>query len=269
MKQADKDARSTDDLPYSPALVEKVASSAERHCRSGLDAAVLVSSALCATDELTKPNKSHVSDAEVDGRVVLKKWGAIEEQGVFVGPKPIAAGEILGVLEGVIVRRRRLTRSERRRLIGIRVDGRAAHIDVEDRWPGKINHAPPGRYGVGFWVDHLTSRDYAKLPKDQREFFDVMHAVVDNYAWLSRTFQQRTLSQAMRIGMIALYVSRQYLGSHIDRSSTINEASSQAKVAVHDTNPLVQYMLGCGMDLSARCTHQQESLNEDKNPPMT
>jgi hypothetical protein len=237
-----------------------------------------------------------VSDAEVDGRVVLKKWGAIEEQGVFVGPKPIAAGEILGVLEGVIVRRRRLTRSERRRLIGIRVDGRAAHIDVEDRWPGKINHAPPGRsnadwdadthlitatrdiqpgeqvlfcYGVGFWVDHLTSRDYAKLPKDQREFFDVMHAVVDNYAWLSRTFQQRTLSQAMRIGMIALYVSRQYLGSHIDRSSTINEASSQAKVAVHDTNPLVQYMLGCGMDLSARCTHQQESLNEDKNPPMT
>ena len=260
-----------DALPYSPKLADKAASSAERDCKGGGHAAS------SATNGLAESHKFHVVDAEADGRIVVKRWDAIGEEGVFVGLKPIAKGELLTVLEGVTVRRRRLTRSERRRLIGIRVDGRAAHIDVEDRWPGKINHAPPGLcnadwdadthlvtatrdlqpgeqvlfcYGVGYWVDDLMGRDYARLPKDQRQFFDVMHEVVDNYAWLSRTIHERKLSHAMRMGIIALYLSQQcFRNYNVDSSPMFNEVSNQAKVAVHDTNPLVRYLLHCGMDL--------------------
>jgi hypothetical protein len=206
---------------------------------------------------------------------------------------PIAAGEVLGVLEGVIVRRRRLTRAERRRLIGIRVDGRAAYIDVEGRWPGKINHGPPSRcnadwdpdthlitatrdilpgeqvlfdYGVGFFVDDLMNRDYDTLPKDQRAFFDVMHAVVDNYAWLSHTIRERKLSQAMRVGIIALYLSQQCLKRHsVDNWPIFDDSSSRAMTSVQATNPLVQYLLDFGANVHPRGAvnlRSDESVNE-------
>ena len=271
MKKADNVAHSIDALPYSPALADKAASSTKRDCKGGGHAAS------SATNGSADSHKFHVVDAEADGRIVVKRWDAIGEEGVFVGSKPIAKGELLTVLEGVTVRRRRLTRSERRRFIGIRVGGRAAHIDVEDRWCGKINHAAPCRanadwdadthlvtatrdlqpgeqvlfcYGVGYWVDDLLGKDYERLPKDQRQFFDVMHEIVDNYAWLRRIIHERKFSQAMRIGIIALYLSQQCLGrDSIDSSPLFNEISGQAKVGVRDTNPLVRYLLDCGMDI--------------------
>ena len=86
-------------------------------------------------------------------------------------------------------------------------------------------------YGVGYWVDDLNNRDYDKLPKDQRAFFDTMHAVVENYAWLSRITRQHRLSQAMRVGIIAFFLSQQCLGS-----CSINA------LAVPQMNPLVQYL---------------------------
>ena len=297
MTKADTGAHITDGLRYLPAFVDKVASSAERDCRSCGDAASVHSN---ATVDLAKSHKLHVADAEADGRIVVKRWDAIGEEGVFVGSMPIAVGEILCVLEGVTVRRRRLTRSERRRLIGIRVDGRATHIDVEGRWPGKINHAPPALcnadwdadthlviatrdlqpgeqvffdYGVGYWVDVLMNRDYERLSKDQRQFFDVMHEVVINYFWLSHTIHQRKLSQAMRVGIIASYLSRQCLGSYdVDSSPMFNEASSQAKVAVHDTHLIVRYLLGCGMDLQrggAVNVQPSEPVNDQPGEPVS
>ena len=302
MNRADKVARCTDGLPHSPALVEEATSSAEPGTTSGVGAAAVVSRALCAPDDLTEPDKLHLADAEASGRIIVKQWDAIGEEGVFAGPMPIAAGQTLGALEGIIVRRRRLTRAERRRFIGIRVDGRAAHIDVEDRWPGKINHAPPGRantdwdpdtfvitatrdiqpgeqvficYGVGYWVDALMNRDYERLPKDQRAFFDMMHAVVDNYALLSNTLHQRKFSQATRVGIIALYLFQLCLGSyHLDKSPTFTAASSQARVAVQDTNPLMRYLLDCGMDLQRGGPvglQADESVSDRANiyPPTT
>ena len=182
-----------------------------------------------------------IPDAEVDGRIVVKTWDTIAERGVFAVTS-ICAGEVLGVLQGVVVTRRRLTREERRRLIGIRVDGRAVHMDLQGRWPEMINHAPPSRcnadwnpdtreitaiadilpgqqvvwdYGPGFWSDTLINKDYDKLPKDEQAFFDVMHSTVDDYTWLIHAFRrQQKLGLSRRIAIIAIYLSQRSLGGN-------------------------------------------------------
>ncbi len=256
-------------------LPEKVVSSASAVIKTGVNAAVAVPNALCATVNLLIPDKSHVQDAETSGRVVVKEWDAIGQQGVFAGSTLIAAGEVLGTLEGVVIRRRRLSRAERRRFVGIRVNNRAAHIDVQGRWPEKVNHGPPCRtnaewnpetrlitavrdilpdeqvlfdYGVGYWVDDLINRDYDKLPKDQRTFFDTMHALVDNYAWLSCITRRRGLSQVMRVGIIAFFLSQQYLGScRINKLSTLDDATCGVVVGVQHMNPLEQYLSNWGL----------------------
>ena len=122
-----------------------------------------------------------------------------------LGLLPLPLVEVLGVLQGDVVQgRRRLTRPERRRFLGVYLNGRRVHIDVGERWPGKINHAPPSEcnvewdagtwqivvtrdiqpgeqlffdYGVGYWVDELMSKDYSKMPDDQQAFFDVVTPV--------------------------------------------------------------------------------------------
>lgn len=302
MKKADSTAHtrtySADGQQQVSALIEKTPSLEEEDNRSCVDTAPGVSSALCATDDLTEISQLHVSDAEASSRIVVRRWDAIGEQGVFVGATAIASGEVLGVLQGIIVRRRRLTPSERRQLIGIRVDGRAAHIDVQGRWPERINHAPPSRcnvvwdpdtwqimairdiqpneqlffdYGVGYWVDELINKDYDKLPKDQKAFFDAMHVVVDNYAWLSQAFRQRKLSQAMRVGIIAFYLSQQCLGSYsADSLSVFDDASSRAIVAIQDTNPLVQYLLDQGMNVQSGGSENESNkrkLSDETSSP--
>ncbi len=274
-------------------LPENVVSSAGADIKTGVDAAVAAPNPLCATVKLLIPDKLPVQDAETSGRIIVKQWDAIGQQGVFVGSTLIAAGEVLGTLEGVVIRRRRLTRAERRRFVGICVNNRAAHIDVQGRWPEKVNHGPPCRsnaewdpetrlitttrdilpgeqvlfdYGVGYWVDDLINRDYDKLPKDQRTFFDTMHAVVDNYAWLSCTTRRRDLSQPMRVGIIAFFLSQQYLGSRsINKLSTLDDATSGAMVAVQHKNALVEYLSDWGLTVQPSASlnaHSDELVKE-------
>lgn len=210
------------------------------------------------------------ADAEASGRIVVQDWDVIAGKGVFAVTS-ISAGEVLGMLQGNIVRRQRLSRAERRRLIGIRIDGRAAHLDLEGRWPEMINHAPPSvcnvewdadtwrieairdilpgqqltwDYGPGFWVDELINRDYDTLPTDQREFFDVMHATVHNYSSLIQALQcRRKLSQSMRIAAIALYLAMLVMGGSSATPRFGLEASKNgAANAQLDTNLVLQYL---------------------------
>ena len=281
------------DQHYPLALPEKAEPSAEGDNQDGVRAAVAPASVLCATITISNSDKSRVPDAETSGRIILREWQAIGQQGVFVGSTPIAAGEILGVLEGVVIRRRRLTRAERRRFVGVCVNGRAAHIDVQGRWPEKVNHGPPSRsnadwdpetrlikatkdippgqqvlfdYGVGYWVDELFNREYDKLPKDQRTFFDTMHAVVDNYAWLSHTTRHRRLSQAMRIGIIAFFLAQQCSEIHsADSSLMLDGVASRTVVSVQSRNALAQYLSNWGLNIQPIQTllvRSNESANE-------
>lgn len=233
--------------------------------------------------DVSSPNKAsqqasnvQTADAEASGRIVVQRWDAIAENGVFAAAH-ICAGEVLGVLQGTIVRRRRLSRAERRRLIGIRVDGRAAHLNLECRWPEMINHASPSRcnvewnadtweikairnilpgqqltwdYSPGFWVDALIDRDYSKLPKDQQSLFDMMHAMVNNYTWLIHAFErQPKLSLSMRIGIVMFYLTQLHLGpSSTSRFLGINGASNRSVDAQQDQNPLAQYLTDQGFD---------------------
>jgi hypothetical protein len=81
-------------------------------------------------------------DAETSGRIVVRHWDEIGEQGVFAA-QTIIAGEIFGGLQGNIVRWKRLTRAERRQFIGIHVDGRAsAWTSSEDGRKGSTMHHP-------------------------------------------------------------------------------------------------------------------------------
>ena len=246
------------------------------------------SSSVDATPRTSETAESHIRDAEASGRIVVKCWKDIGEEGVFAGPSGVAAGEVLGVLEGDIVQgKRRLTRPEHRRFIGIWLNDRRAHIDVGGRWSGKINHAPPSKcnvewnpdtwqivamrdiqpnqqlffdYGVGYWVDELMNKDYVKLPKDQRALFDVVHSCVRNYAWLSSTFRERKPTPSMRIGIIAFYLSQQWL-------SGVNGTSSRAIAAFHDTNPVVQYLLEQGLYTESETTDEpSRSLGNTKTP---
>ena len=277
MKTRSQSRRAINDQQHLSALPDKALILADANVKDSVDGAVAVPAPglSCVTNHVANPDKSHMPDAEASGRIVIREWDAIGQQGVFVGSTLIAAGEVLGTLQGVVIRRRRLTGAERRRFVGIRVNGRAAHIDVQGKWPEKVNHGPPCRsnadwdpetrlitatkdilpgdqvlfdYGVGYWVDELLSRDYDKLPKDQRAFFETMHAVVDNYAWLSHTIHQQKLSQAMRVGIIAFFLSWQCLGTRsINRLSTIDDVTSRVVVAVQDMNPLVQYLSDWGL----------------------
>ena len=206
------------------------------------------------TEGVSQASNSDALDAEASGRIIVSNWNAIAENGVFAVTH-ISPDELLGVLQGNIVRRRRLTRAECRRVVGIRVDGRAAHMDLQGRWPEMINHASPSKcnvewnadtweikatkhilpgqqvlwgYGPGFWVDELINRDYDKLPKDERCFFDAMHSMVDNYTWLIHAFQRpRKLNVGLRIGVIALYLSQLDSKAHF---SAIQESSSNESV---------------------------------------
>ena len=154
------------------------------------------------------------------------------------------------------------------------MNGRAAYINVQGRWPENVNHAPPGQsnaswdlethlitttreltpgeqvffhYGVGYWVDELFNRDCDKLPKDQRTIIDTMHAVVDNYAWLSHTTRHRRLNQAMRIGMIAFFLAQHCSEVHTtDRSLVLDGVASGTE---HNRNPLVQCLSNLRLNL--------------------
>ena len=102
------------DQQYPAALPEEVVLSVNADDRDGVRTAVAPLSVLCATIDTSHSDTSHVPDAERSGRIFLREWDAIGQQGVFVGSTSIAAGKVLGVLEGVVIRRRRLTRAERR-----------------------------------------------------------------------------------------------------------------------------------------------------------
>jgi hypothetical protein len=285
-KDNDRDLRSTVEQDHTSFLT-KQAPPSDNVDTLNCVAAVTVSNIPSSTNGLLQTSNVEIPDAEARGRIVVRNWDAIAQPGVFAVAS-ISAGEVLGVLQGNIVRRRRLTRAERRRLIGIRVDGRAAHMDLQGRWPEMINHAPPSRcnadwdpdrreitatrdilpgqqvmwdYGPGFWVDELINKDYDKLCKDQKAFFDVAHAMIDNYTWLIHAFRGRKLSQGMRIGIIAFYLSQLRLGaSSTARFLGIDEASNGATDAQQDTNPLVQYLLDQGIDNYPRSVDERSRI---------
>ena len=250
------------------------------------------------SDTLTNTSKSLVSDAEADGRVIVKVWAEIGELGVFAGSAAIAAAEVLGRLKGIVApRQQRLTRAERRRFIGIFVDGRAAHIDVQGSWPERINHAPPSEcnvdwdpdtrlitatraiqageqlffdYHVGYWVDKLMDKDYEKLAKDQREFFDLMHAVVRNYGFLSQCFNERRLGQAMRMRIIEFYVFQQSVGNRtivwLPLKSDDKASSCIAARQEEEVNPLLQYLHRQGIRLQFREEDEENAIVETTSP---
>ena len=232
----------------------------------------------CPTNGVSQNSNLDTPDAEAsNGRIIVSHWNAIGENGVFAVTH-ISAGEVLGVLQGNIVRRRSLTRAERRRFIGVRVNGRATHLDLQGRWPEMINHAPPSHcnadldadtweikvtkhilpgqqvlwdYGPGFWVDSLINRDYDKLPKHERSFFDAIHAVVDDYTWLIHALQQpRKLSVGLRIGVIAIYLSQLVSQAHFAAiyESSPNKAAKVTNGAVIVTSPLLQFLIDLGID---------------------
>jgi hypothetical protein len=105
-------------------------------------------------------------------------------------------------------------------------------------------------YGVGFWVDELINKDYDELPKDQQAFFDMMHAMVDNYTWLIHALRRsRKLSQGMRIGIIALYLSHQHLRSSASLclpgvDKTTKEAQVLSRTQMRSYNTLLGLGLG-------------------------
>ena len=78
---------------------QKITPSADADIKIGVDAVI---TALCLTNNVPKRDNIHVPDAEASGRIIVREWDAIGQQGVFVGSTPIAAGEVLGALEGLV-----------------------------------------------------------------------------------------------------------------------------------------------------------------------